>query len=157
MALILGKVENQRLKKVKIDWSYPKKLDNMWNDERLNDYGVYYISSKYKDKEKFLYIGQTYDSFYNRLVSHDFNWLNEYKGEKYIRLGYITYPPSINGDEAKKKIIKAVEAALIFDMRDIVENISGISSYTPEYWIKINNTGYRGELRETISMWEHIK
>lgn len=150
-----GTSAGERLKKVTVNWSYPRLLDNMWYDEQLNNVGLYYISRKFGGKETLLYIGQTYDSYYRRLEAHDFNWMGYYRGEKYIRLGTVTYPEN-KSDSEMKQLIKDVESALIYDMRDVLkENYMGIKSYTPKHLYVITNEGYKGELNATVSMRDH--
>lgn len=145
----------ERLKNVTVAWAYPRHLDNLWYDEQLNNVGLYYISRKFGTRETLIYIGQTYDSYYNRLVAHDFNWLGNVRGKIFIRLGTIEYPANKTDDEMKL-LIKDVEGALIFEMRDVLRNnVMGTKSYTPKHLYLITNTGYRGELSATVSMKEH--
>lgn len=145
----------ERLKKIAVEWSYPKLLNSMWYDDRLGGVGLYYISRKFGLKETLLYIGQTYNSYYNRLAAHDYTWLGDYRGKIYIRLGTVISPAGKSPDE-EKQLIKDVESALIYEMRDVLRiNVMGILSYTPKHLYSITNTGYRGELRASVSMSEH--
>jgi hypothetical protein len=156
MGMVMSEtLERERLKQVTVTWSYPKRLDNMWADERLHEVGLYYISRKFGVKETLLYIGQTYDSYYNRLVAHDYLWLHKYRGTKYIRLGTITYPANKSGEELRA-LIKDVESTLIYDMRDIlIHNTMGRNTYAPKHLYAVANEGYRGELSAMVSMREH--
>ena len=145
----------EHCKNVTVDWSYPKLLDNFWFDEQSGSYGLYYISRKFGQKETLLYIGQTYDNYYNRLVDHEYNWLGNYRGKKFIRCGSIVYPVN-KADEELRQLIKDVEGMLIFEMRfSLQQNSMGIYSYTPKHLYKITNTGYKGELSPTVSMKNH--
>lgn len=145
----------ERMKNVTINWSYPRLLANMWYDEQMNNIGLYYISRKFGTKETLLYIGQTYDCYYNRLASHNYWWLSYYRGNKYVRLGEVICK-SVKSDEDMRQLIKDVEGALIYEMRDMLrENIMGIRSYSPRHLYRIMNTGYRGELSATVSMRDH--
>ena len=148
--------ENERQKKVTVKWSYPKLLATNWYSDDLKGKGLYYISRKFGRKETLLYIGQTFDSYYNRLIAHDWNWLGLYRGKKYFRLGSIIYP-SNRSDEEMKQLLKDVESALIFGTAPTPkENSKSTISYTPKHLYIITNEGYRGELLETIAMREHI-
>ena len=153
--LIISEIhDNERLKKVIIDWSKPRSLDKNWYDEILSGRGLYYLSRKFGKKDTLLYIGQTFDCFYNRFVAHDWYWLNKYRGEKRFRLGSITYPTG-KTDVEMNQLIKDVESVLIYTMKP-KENIMGIYSYTPKHLYVVSNTEYLGELPKTISMRDHI-
>jgi len=81
--------KNERQKRVSVVWSYPKELSRHWDNEALLGRGLYYISRKFGNKETLLYFGQTYDSYYTRLLCHDLNWLYNYRGKKLFRLGEV--------------------------------------------------------------------
>ncbi len=145
----------ERLKRVTVTWQYPMLFSHKRYDERVMDIGLYYISRKLGIWEYSLYIGQTADCFLNRLDSHDFHWLHRYRGRKYVRLGTITYPANKSFEE-KKALIKDVEAALIYEMRDILyQNTMCMKSYEPKHLYVIKNEGYRGALSPVVSMREH--
>ena len=154
--LIMSEIpDNERPKKVTVDWSKPRSLNKNWYDEILLGRGLYYLSRKFGKKETLLYIGQTFDCFYNRFIDHDWYWLHTYKGEKRFRLGSITYPTG-KTDVEMKQLIKDVESVLIYMMKP-KENTMGIYSYTPKHLYVVSNTGFIGELPKTISMKEHIQ
>ena len=145
----------EHLKKVTVDWSYPRLLDKLWYDEQLEGFGLYYISRKFGSKETLLYIGKTCNKFYIRLLAHDYNWLSDYRGKKYIRLGTITYPTNKTDDDLCQ-LIQDIENALIYEMRwSLIKNTKGMNGYTPKNLYIVTNTGYRGELSPTISMRSH--
>jgi hypothetical protein len=151
---------NERLKRVVIEWSYPKTYDRMWRDDRIYDFGLYYITAHRVRcrvrMEESLYIGQTSISFESRFIEHDENWFHEIRGQKYIRLGKITYPTrSTRG--MTKTVIHDVERALIYDMGTVLrQNIMGINSYSPNHLYTIANNGFRGGLQKVISMRDHF-
>jgi hypothetical protein len=150
--------EREHLKHVTVTWQKPRRMytDNFWYDERVHGVGLYYISRKFRGKETPLYIGKTYVSFYNRLIDHHKKWLHKRRGTKYIRLGTITHPENKSGEELRA-LIKDVEGALIYDMRDVlVQNKMGRKTYEPKHYYVVTNKGYRGELSETVSMRDHI-
>lgn len=154
--IMMDPLSRERLKDVTVEWSYPKTLDNLWYDDRIYDFGLYYISRKFGAKETLLYIGKTHDSYYNRLAAHQYNWLSNYRGKKYIRLGTVTYPVNKRDDEMKQ-LIKDVESALIYEMRDtLMQNTMGIGQYTPAHLYRVTNIGYRGELSAEVSMRDHL-
>ena len=149
-------IPGERLKSVSVEWKYPRLLDNFWYDEESGGYGLYYISRKFGNKETLLYIGQTYDSYYNRLICHDYNWLGNYRGKKYVRRGIITSPVR-RTDEDARQLLKDIESMLIYEMRFLLQqNVMGVNSYKPSHLYSVTNTGYRGVLSAEISMRNHI-
>ena len=146
-----------RLRNVTIHWDYPKKLDNLWYDDRIGNYGLYYISRKInispKPKETLLYIGQTSNSFWERLNAHYYDWMFDHKGEKFVRLGRITSPELKNNEELKL-LIKDVESALIYDSQP-KQNRKCKNRYGYYNYCYIINKGKRGNLKPTISMKDH--
>ena len=146
-----------RLRKVTIHWDYPKKLDNMWYDDRIGDFGLYYISRKIyvtpQPKETLLYIGQTNNTFWERLNAHYYDWMPNHKGEKFVRLGRITRP-EIKDNKELKLLIKDVESALIYDSQP-KQNRKCKNRYGYYNYCTIINKGKRGNLNQVISMKDH--
>ena len=105
------------MRKITIDWSYPMDIDNILNDSRMSDIGIYYITRNFGGKISDLYIGKTIYSYRSRLESHWWYWLNNYRGKKYISLGTIVNPISI-ADENIKQLISDAEATFIFCCRN---------------------------------------
>ena len=147
MALLPHNLEGN-LRYATVDWSFPRRLELNWYNENLREKGLYYISRKFGGKETLLYIGKTSDKFYNRFCAHYWSWMPWYRGEKYFRLGIITYPerPSDMG-----QLIIDVESALIYTMQPKVNWMSK-KNIAPRHEYIITNTGYRGELHPEISM-----
>ena len=58
------------MRKITIDWSYPMDIDNILNDSRMSDIGIYYITRNFGAKISDLYIGKTIYSYRSRLESH---------------------------------------------------------------------------------------
>lgn len=138
-----------RIKTIKINWSYPILYANIFSSNKINDKGIYYLSRKFGDKETLLYIGKTNNSFYNRLYSHK-DWLNEYRGKVFVRLGIIVSPKTYDDN-----IITDVESALIYEMKPF-ENTDKVNGYHYLTECEIINTGYKGLLPPIISMRNQI-
>ena len=134
------------MRKITIDWSYPIEIDTLLYDERMQNIGIYYITRDFGGNKSDLYIGKTTYSFGSRLDSHWWNWLDDYRGKKYVRLGTIVKPVSIS-EEDLKQIINDAEATLIFCMREqLLHNTMCKVSCNPSQRLKIMNTGRRGNL-----------
>jgi len=152
--------ENERLKRVTVEWTKPRQLDKKtridkaWYDGQLANIGIYYISRRFGTSHTLLYIGQTSDSFYNRFLDHQVSWLQQVRGTIHIRLGYIIYPLNKTGDEMAQ-LIKDAEGALIYEMQPPY-NTDRKNCYTPAHLYLITNTRYKGQLPETVSMRDHI-
>ena len=85
------------MRKITIDWSYSMEIDNILYDERMQDIGIYYITRDFGGHKSDLYIGKTTYSFGSRLEAHWWNWLDNYRGKKYVRLGTIVKPAKLSG------------------------------------------------------------
>lgn len=134
------------MRKITIDWSYPKDFNNMLCDERMSDIGLYYITRNFGGKISDLYIGKTMYSFGSRLASHSWRWVDDYRGSKQVRLGTIVSPKKLSA-EAMNELISDAEATLIYLMRDkLLHNRQGTRSCSLYNRLLITNTGYRGGL-----------
>lgn len=98
--------------------------------------------------ETLLYIGRTDVNFLSRIKSHQNNWINEYRGQIYVRLGGIVFP-KIYDDE----MLDNAESSLIYETKP-PHNIYKKNSYTYNKEYEIYNLGYRGILNPIISMYE---
>ena len=54
------------MRKITIDWSYPMDIDNILNDSRMSDIGIYYITRNFGGKISDLYIWKTIYSYKSR-------------------------------------------------------------------------------------------
>lgn len=99
------------IRNVTLEWSYPKLIDNILEDDRIYEKGIYCIYRRFGKNKTLLYIGKTADCFYNRITSHYENWINNYRGKKYVRLGIIISPKNYEDD-----LIEDIEGALIYEM-----------------------------------------
>lgn len=134
------------MKRITIDWSYPKDFDAILWDERMSDIGLYYITRNFGGKISDLYIGKTVYSFGSRLEKHGLRWLDDYRGSKQVRLGTIVSPKNLSA-EAMNELISDAEATLIYLMRDkLLHNQQGTRSCSLYNRLLITNTGYRGDL-----------
>ena len=134
------------MRKIVIDWSYPMDIDNILNDERMYDIGIYYITRKFGSKISDLYIGKTTYSYKSRLERHRWYWLDNYRGKKYVRLGTIVSPKRIS-EENMRQLINDAEATLIFCCeKQLIHNIMCKKSCNPSQRLHIFNTGRRGNL-----------
>lgn len=134
-----------KIKTVKIEWSYPRAYENIFNSPKINGVGIYCLSRKYGDKETLLYIGKSNHSFKSRLNSHQ-EWFEQYKGKRLVRLGIIAWPEKLDD-----KLTSFVESALIL-ATEPYENTQSRKSYTyfDDCEYEIINTGYRGLLPKII-------
>lgn len=138
------------MRKITIEWSYPMEIDNILYDERMQDIGIYYITRDFGGNKSDLYIGKTTYSFGSRLESHWWNWLDDYRGKKYVRLGTIVKPKNLSED-THKQLINDAEATLIFTMREqLLHNNKSTYSCNPSERLKITNVGRRGNIPEEI-------
>ena len=149
-----------KYRRITIDWSYPIEINNILQKESMNDIGIYYISRKFGEKQSILYIGKTTYSFKSRLESHKANWLDTYKGQKYIRLGRIVSPKNISEEELKT-LINDAERTIIFylsnlDEHELVANVVSTRFTTFDYTLKITNIGYKGQLPSELFIPEDM-
>ena len=140
-----------RVRKMELEWSYPLKVDSALTKERcIKSWGIYYISRKFGGNETLLYIGLTFhQNFLSRIVQHNKNWMNEYRGEKYIRFGEFPVGKSITKD-----MIEDIESCIIYELQPI-QNVHKKTSYTFTNKYKIISRGYRGLIPKEISSKNH--
>lgn len=134
------------MRKITLDWSYPMDINNILYDERMKDIGLYYITRNFGGNISDLYIGKTTYSFGSRLESHVWYWLDNYRGSKQVRLGYLVSPKRIS-DEDRMTLINDAEMTLIWLMRNsLIHNKQCTKNCYPTNRLLINNIGYRGNL-----------
>lgn len=134
------------MNKIIIDWTYPMDMKNILDDERMEDTGIYYITRIFGRKVSDLYIGKTIYSFGSRLSSHSKYWLDNYRGNKQVRLGYIISPKTLS-EKIKKELIDDAERTIIWLMRDsLIHNKQCMNNCKPKHRLHITNIGYRGNL-----------
>ena len=103
--------------KVKVNWSRAVHVDESWNSDNVEDFGLYFITRRYIrngiEWESPLYVGITTRNFYVRLNEHFKNnarWLQAY-GRKYIKFGKISI---YNKDRYKlKSLLTDIESLII--------------------------------------------
>lgn len=138
------------MKNITIEWTYPMDIDNIIYDERMCDIGLYYITCKRKSKygfnERDLYIGKTTYNYGSRLDSHWKNWIDDYRGKKFVRLGYLV-KPYYTGEDKIKQLINDAEKTIIWLMRDsLIHNKQCMKDCHPINRLIIKNIGFRGNL-----------
>jgi hypothetical protein len=137
-------------KKIVIKWTYPKIFDAaIFSDICCEGIGVYSISRQFGNNNTLLYIGKTYRKFRHRLMEHEKNWLNYYRGDKYVRFGIIISPRNLTSE-----LVNDIESAIIYEQKPIA-NASKIKGYCYNDICCIENTGYRGTLPKKIDMNNH--
>lgn len=141
-------------KKITIKWSYPVAFDRILEKESVTDMGIYYISRQFGNKKSILYIGKTTDMFKHRLKDHKKKWLDTYRGQKSVRLGTVIAPVNIS-EEERKELINDAEKTIIYylsklDEHDPVANVVSTNSANFYHILKIENTGFRGQLPKEI-------
>ena len=149
-----------KYRRITIQWSYPIEINHILQKECMNDIGIYYISRKFGENQSILYIGKTTYTFGSRLKSHKEDWLDTYRGKKYVRLGRIISPKNILEEELKM-LINDAERTLIFYLSNMEEyelkaNIVSTKSTNFENILKIRNVGYRGQLPKELFISEDM-
>jgi predicted GIY-YIG superfamily endonuclease len=131
-------------KKVTIEWSYPKKVDEVLNSLTLEEenWGLYQISTKIDKQITFLYIGKSWKDYHKRIKDHKKKWFINYEGEKYVRFGSFITP--IN-----KVQLGEIESAIIFETQ-LPQNTQCLLSYTLNHDYEITSIGNRGVVPELI-------
>ena len=134
------------MRTIEINWSYPMDFDNILEDTRMSDIGIYYITRNFGGKISDLYIGKATYSYKSRLESHWWDWIDNYRGKKYVRLGTIVKPKSVPEEDLKQLIVDA-EATLIYCCRNqLLYNTMCTKSCHTSQRLRILNTGWRGNL-----------
>ena len=134
------------MRTIEINWSYPMNFDSILEDTRMSDIGIYYITRNFGGKISDLYIGKTIYSYKSRLESHWWEWIDNYRGKKYVRLGTIVKPKNIQEEDLKQLIVDA-ESTLIYCCRNqLIHNTMCMKSCHTSQRLRILNTGWRGNL-----------
>lgn len=147
-------------KRITIEWSYPIEINNILQKDCMNEIGIYYISRKFGEKQSILYIEKTTYHFKSRLISHKEEWLDCYRGKKFVRLGRIVYPKNCSEEELKA-LINDAERTIIFYLSNknehkLIANIASTKSTAFDYVLKITNIGYRGDLPPELYLSEDM-
>ena len=127
--------------KVKVNWSRAVHIDESWDSDNVEGFGLYFITRRYIrngiEWESPLYVGITTRNFYVRLNEHFKNnakWLHAY-GRKYIKFGKISI---YNKDRYKlKSLLTDIESLIIERVEDKYPgellNIQQKGSYQSHY------------------------
>lgn len=134
---------------IRIHWNEPLLIEDAIESSLSLQSGLYYITRLFGAKETSLYIGKASRTIRERLHSHD--WVHDYRGKIYVRIGEIVYPSYYDED-----IIDHAESALIFENGDIlVDNTDKIKSYSYSQLYRVENIGDYFELKDAADMYSH--
>ena len=144
---------------IRIYWNDPIQFDDALKSELAKTQGLYYITRKFGAKETSLYLGiaRYGNTIRHRLESHRDNWLYEYRGQIYVRIGHVVYPKNIDTDELAS-IIDHAESAILYEPEHknlFPENISKRNSYSYIELYRVENEGNIYQLKSKIRMHEH--
>ena len=131
--------------KIIVNWTDEVHIDESWDSENVEEYGLYFISRKYVrngvEKLKPLYIGITTRTFYQRLSEHyrcDSRWVEAY-GRKYIKFGKIHIYREDKYD--LKSLLTDVESMIIEEVEEKHQNellnVQQKNSYNYHYNLEI--------------------
>lgn len=134
------------MKRVIIDWTYPMGMDNIVSHNRMDDIGLYYITRNFGGNVSDLYIGKTTYSYGSRLWHHYMNWLDDYRGTKQVRLGYIISPKNVSKENLRALINDAEETIIWLMRHSLIHNQKCMKDCYPKNRLYITNIGYRGNL-----------
>lgn len=143
----------RKAKEIELRWTYPKEMNAAWESDDSYGRGIYQITRWFGDNESLIYIGlvkKKNRDFYIRLNEH-WKWLENLRGEVYIRFGKIVKKEGLHTTE---KLIETIEGALICE-HDPKLNTCKINSYTAHKELVIRNTGYRGFLHKVVDTRDH--
>jgi hypothetical protein len=129
---------------ITIEWSYPKKVDDVLKSQTLKEerWGLYQISTKIEKEITFLYIGKSWEDYHKRLKDHKKNWFEQYEGEKYVRFG--SFNKRIN-----KIHLGEIESAIIFET-NLIQNTQCTFSYKINHDYIITSIENRGAVPSLV-------
>lgn len=137
-----------RDKIIRIEWSEPLLIEDAIESPASYHAGLYYLTRLFGTKETSLYIGKATNTIRERLKSHRKEWVYEYRGKIFVRLGTIIYPRLVDAE-----IIDHAESALIFEHSGILtDNTDKRFTYSYSDLYRIENTGDYFELKQHIRM-----
>lgn len=140
-----------RDKIIRIVWSDPLLIEDAISSPLSLQAGLYYITRLFGAKETSLYIGKATKTIRQRLKSHNENWVHDYRGKIFVRLGKIIHPKNVDAE-----LIDHAESALIFEHGDILtDNTDKRFTYSYTDLYRIENIGNCFELKEKVRMHEH--
>ena len=148
-----------RDKIIRIHWHPPMLFEDALKSVLTNAQGLYYITRKFGSKETSLYLGiaRYHNTIKHRLESHRDRWLPNYRGQIYVRVGYVTYPRNMSIDE-QAEVIYDAESAILYDPAHknlFPENIDKRGSYSCFEVYRVENEGDIYQLQPRIRMHEY--
>ncbi|MEG1573427.1 MAG: GIY-YIG nuclease family protein, partial [Bacteroidales bacterium] len=78
--------------------SEPLLIENAIASPLSRQAGLYYITSLFDAKETSRYIGKATNTIRQRLKSHNKDWVHDYRGKIFVRLGIIIYPKTVDAE-----------------------------------------------------------
>ena len=131
--------------KITVNWSEEFHIDESWDSENVDEYGLYFISRKYVrngiEKHMPLYVGITTRNFYKRLSEHyrcNSQWTDAY-GRKYIQFGKINIYREDKYD--LQSLLTDIESNIIEEIEkqypNELINVKQINSYNYHYNLDI--------------------
>lgn len=131
-------------KKVEIEWSHPKKVEDVLNTKISDEesWGLYQISTKIENEVHFLYIGKSWNDYYARLRDHKRKWFKNYEGEKYVRFGSLL-------TRVTELQLGEIESTIIFKT-NLPQNTQCTKSLTLNYDYVISSFDKRGAVPALI-------
>ena len=140
-----------RDKIIRIEWSEPLLIEDAIASSLSRQTGLYYITRLFGTKETSLYIGKAAHNIRQRLKSHNKDWVHDYRGTIYIRIGQIIYPRN-----ADAELLDHAESALIFEHGAILtDNTDKRLTYSYSDLYRVENIGNCFELKDKVRMHEH--
>lgn len=135
-----------RLHTIKLNWSYPRLVENVSNSEYASCHGIYLISRVFGGKESYIYVGKTERPFSQRLWEHqnkDFSSWTQKRGIWRVRFCDVHKE---GFDDAL--LIDCIESAVIHSLIEkginTLTNTSKVRSCTVHYPLRVISKGYRG-------------
>ncbi|WP_458863622.1 GIY-YIG nuclease family protein [Acidaminobacterium chupaoyuni] len=136
---------------IRIEWLEPLLIEDAIASPLSRQAGLYYITRLFGTKETCLYIGKSANTVRQRLKAHNKDWVHDYRGKIFVRLGKIVYPNVVDAE-----LIDHAESALIFEHGDILtDNTDKRLTYSYSDLYRIENIGNCFELKKKIRMHNH--
>lgn len=133
---------------IRIHWAEPMRIEDAIASPLSKNRGLYYITRMFGTRETSLYIGKATRTIRERIREHNQEWVQEYRGKIYVRIGRIIYPAQVDAE-----LIDHAESALIYQHKNLLlDNTDKRYSYSYSELYRIENTGAHFELDASIRM-----
>ncbi|MCB0480619.1 MAG: hypothetical protein KDC83_04260 [Flavobacteriales bacterium] len=141
------------MKKIKLEWSYPREFSSALCCHHAKNRGLYQISRIWGGKETLVYIGLVKGrnrQFRNRLREHEY-WLREVRGVIKVRFGTLQVPPKTR---LTNKLIETIEGVLICEYQPPY-NVAKRETFLAHQNVVIYNCGFRGSLKKSFKVEDY--